>query len=249
MNPEVSVIIPAYRYSETLESSVRSALGQTVSDVEVIVVNDSPEDESRAILNGIAKEDARLSVIYIDEDVGVAEARNRGAAAAKAAWIAFLDSDDLWEPDKLFRELAVAKQADAALVFTAATCIDETGEPTGKVFSVPETITAKQLLSGNEIVTSSVLLKRAVYEKHPMECSDLHEDLICWYQILNDGEKAVGLNEPLVRYRVSGGSKSGNKWRSARMTWRSYRHLGIGFFRRIASFAGYCVHGVRRYWL
>ena len=247
MNPSVSVIIPAYLCSDTLESCVRSALSGTVSDVEVIVVNDSPEDASKAILKRIAKEDARLRVINVDENIGVAEARNRGVKAAKAEWIAFLDSDDLWEPDKLSRELAVAKRTGAALVYTAAACIDETGTPTGKVFSAPETITAEQLLRGNEIVTSSVLVKREVYRKHPMERSDLHEDLICWYGILKSGEKAVGINEALIRYRISGGSKSGNKFRSARMTWRSYRHLG--FFRRVACFAGYCLHGVRRYWL
>ncbi len=249
MNPQVSVIIPAYRCIGTLEESVRSALSQTVADVEVIVLNATPKDGSETILNGIAKEDDRLIVIPIDEAIGVAGARNRGGIAARAEWLAFLDSDDVWEPDKLSRELALAETSGAALIYTAAACIDEDGKPTGKIFSVPETVTAKQLLSGNDIVTSSVLIKRSVYLEHPMDRSDLHEDLICWYQILNGGGRAAGLNEPLVRYRVTGESKSGNKWRSAAMTWQSYRHLGIGFLRRIACFAGYCVHGVRRYWL
>ena len=66
---------------------------------------------------------------------------------------------------------------------------------------------------------------------------------------LKDGATAVGINEPLVRYRISGGSKSGNKLRSARMTWRSYRYLGVGFFKRVKSFLCYCIHGVKRYWL
>ena len=249
MNPQVSVIIPAYRCVGTLEQSVRSALCQTVSGIEVIVLNATPEDGSEAILNGIAKEDERLRVIPIEETVGVAGARNRGVAEAKAKWLAFLDSDDIWESDKLARELALAKETGAALVYTAAACIGEDGKPTGKIFSVPETVTADGILRGNDIVTSSVLVRRSAYRKHPMDRSDLHEDLICWYQILKDGEKAVGVNEPLVRYRISGGSKSGNKWRSAAMTWRSYRHLGIGFFRRVACFVGYCVHGVKRYWL
>ena len=249
MNPLVSVIIPAYQCSETLESSVLSALSGTVSEIEAIVVNDSPDDSLDEILNGIAEKDARLKVIRLLENVGVAEARNRGVAAAGAEWIAFLDSDDLWEPDKLEKELSAAERTGAALVYTAAACIDETGAFTGKVFRVPETVTADGLLFANHIVTSTVLVRRDEYRKHPMERSDLHEDLISWYGMLKDGVPAVGIDEPLVRYRISGGSKSGNKLRSAWMTWRSYRYLGVGFFRRVVRFLGYCVHGVKRYWL
>lgn len=249
MTLKVSVVIPAYRCSQTLESSVCSALSQTVSGIEVIVVNDSPDRESQAILKRIARKEPRLTVIALKKNVGVAEARNRGVLEAKADWIAFLDSDDLWEPDKLEKQLAAAEKTGAQLVYTAAACIDKTGKKTGKIFAVPETVTANGILSGSDIITSTVLVKRDVYLAHPMERSDLHEDLISWYRILKSGAKAAGINETLVRYRISGGSKSGNKLRSARMTWRSYRYLGIGFFRRAASFIGYCVHGVKRYWL
>ena len=249
MNPLVSIIMPAYHCCETLESSIRSALMGTFRKIEVIVVNDSPDDGSMQILDRLAKEDARVCAVPVHENIGVAEARNLGAAKAKGEWIAFLDSDDLWEADKLERQIKKAEETDAALVYTGAACIGEDGQKTGKVFSVPPTITADMLLHSTDIVTSTVLVRRDVYLRHPMERSDLHEDLISWYGILKEGVRAVGINEPLVRYRVSGGSKSGNKLRSACMTWRTYRHLGIPFFRRIACFAGYCVHGVKRYWL
>ena len=249
MSPLVSVIIPAYRCEKTIENSIRSALSQTVPDIEVIVANDASDDGLTDILDRLQKKDARLRVIQIRTNIGVAEARNRGVAAAKAEWIAFLDSDDLWEPDKLKKQLSAAERAGGQLIYTAAACIDETGKPTGKVFSVPETITAAKILRSTDIVTSTVLVKREVYLRNPMERSDLHEDLISWHGMLKNGAKAVGINEPLVRYRISGGSKSGNKLRSARMTWRSYRYLGVGFFKRVKSFLGYCIHGVKRYWL
>ncbi len=249
MSPRVSVIIPAYRCSKTLESSVCSALSQTVSDIETIVVNDSPDRESDVILKRLARKDQRLRVIRLKTNIGVAEARNRGIAAAKAEWIAFLDSDDLWEPDKLKKQLSAAERTGGQLIYTAAACIDETDTPTGKVFSVPETITAAKILRSTDIVTSTVLVKREVYLRNPMERSDLHEDLISWHGMLKNGAKAVGINEPLVRYRISGGSKSGNKLRSACMTWRTYRYIGIPFFPRIVCFLGYCIHGVKRYWL
>ena len=249
MSPRVSVIMPAYRCEKTIENSIRSALSQTVPDIEVIVANDASDDGLTDILDRLQKKDARLRVIQIRTNIGVAEARNRGIAAAKAEWIAFLDSDDLWEPDKLKKQLSAAERTGGQLIYTAAACIDETGKPTGKVFSVPETITAAKILRSTDIVTSTVLVKREVYLRNPMERSDLHEDLISWHGILKNGAKAVGINEPLVRYRISGGSKSGNKLRSACMTWRTYRYIGIPFFPRIVCFLGYCIHGVKRYWL
>ena len=249
MSPLVSVIIPAYRCEKTIENSIRSALSQTVPDIEVIVANDASDDGLTDILDRLQKKDARLRVIQIRTNIGVAEARNRGIAAAKAEWIAFLDSDDLWEPDKLKKQLSAAERTGGQLIYTAAACIDETGKPTGKVFSVPETITAAKILRSTDIVTSTVLVKREVYLRNPMERSDLHEDLISWHGMLKNGAKAVGINEPLVRYRISGGSKSGNKLRSACMTWRTYRYIGIPFFPRIVCFLGYCIHGVKRYWL
>lgn len=249
MTPRVSVVVPAYRCEKTVEESIRSALAQTVRDIEVIAVDDGSDDGTPDILKRLQNEDARVRVILLSENGGVANARNCGVKAAHAELIAFLDSDDLWEPDKLERQLAAMEKTGAALIFTTAICIDACGEPTGKIFHAPETVTASRLLSGNDIVTSTVLVRRAVYERHPMEHSHLHEDVISWYRILSDGVKAVGIDEPLARYRVTKGSKTGSKVRSARMMWKTYRCLGIGFFKRVICFAGYLLHGVRRYWL
>ena len=249
MTPRVSVIVPAYRCEKTVEQSVRSALLQSLREIEVIVVDDASDDGTPAILARLQKEDARVRVITLSENKGVANARNRGAETAQADWIAFLDSDDIWNADKLECQLKTAEEAGATFVYTAAACINANGEPTGKIFHVPETVAADRLLFGNDVVTSTVLVRRDAYERHPMECSYLHEDLICWYRILKDGAKAVGIDEPSVRYRISQGSKTGNKRKSAAMMWNTYRHLGVGFFRRIICFAGYCLHGVKRYWL
>ena len=249
MTPLVSVIVPAYRCEKTVEKSIRSALRQSLREIEVIVVDDGSDDGTLPILERLQAEDARVQVIALSENGGVANARNRGVSAARADWIAFLDSDDVWTADKLSRQLQKAEETDAALVYTAAVCIDETGKETGKSFPVPPSIDADTLLRQTDLVTSSILVRRELFLRHPMERGDLHEDLICWYRILHDGAKAVGINEPLLRYRVTAGSKSGNKRRSAVMAWRSYGYLKLGFFKRCRSFLGYCLHGVKRYWL
>ena len=249
MKPQVSVVIPAFRAEHTVEDAVRSALGQTLQNIEVIVVDDGSDDGTAKVLEAISEQDVRVRIITLSKNGGVANARNVGTEAAKADWLAFLDSDDLWESDKLERQLALADETGAKLLYTDASCIDGAGQPTGRRFKVPASVTYRQALTGNDLVCSSVLIDRALYLRHPMERSDLHEDYLCWLAVLKEGVTAVGIREPLIRHRVYRGSKSGNKLRSARMAWNTYRHLGFGFFRRLRCFLGYCVHGVKRYWL
>lgn len=249
MTPRVSVVVPAYRCEGTVLESVRSALRQTVRELEVLTVDDGSEDGTAAALETLAAEDARVRVIRLERNGGVAEARNIGVRAARADWIAFLDSDDLWEADRLERQLALSEATGAAFLYTGARCIDLSGEPTGRFFKVPARIDYRGALNGNDIVCSTVLIRKELLLRHPMERSDLHEDYLCWLAILKDGVTAYGVTDPLIRYRVTAGSKSGNKLHSAGMAWKTYRHLGFGFFRRLRCFLGYCAHGVKRYWL
>ncbi|MGH7504970.1 MAG: glycosyltransferase family 2 protein, partial [Longimicrobiales bacterium] len=107
MKPLVSVVIPTYRRPELVQRAVRSALGQTVSDVEVIVVVDGRDAETVARLGEL--DDARLRVIVPDRHLGNADARNTGVNGARAHWVAFLDDDDEWLPAKLERQLACAR--------------------------------------------------------------------------------------------------------------------------------------------
>ena len=249
MTPKVSVVIPAYRSEATLDSSVRSALEQTVREIEVIVVDDGSDDGTADVLARLAEEDARVRVITLAQNGGVANARNCGVKAARAPWTAFLDSDDVWVKDKLARQLAAAEQTGTQLVYTAASCIDADGKPTGRTFRVPEKVTYRSMLYGSDLICSTVLVRTELLLRHPMERSELHEDYICWLRILKDGVRTAGIAEPTVLYRAARTSKSGDKKRSAAMTWRTYRYLGFGFFARVRYFLGYCLHGVKRYWL
>lgn len=117
-----------------------------------------------------------------------------------------------------------------------------------KIFSVPERITYKMLLRGNVIGCSSVLAKRSVLLEFPMEKDECHEDYLDWLRILKKYGTACGVDEPLLKYRLSSTGKSGNKLHSAGMTYRVYRELGMGTFRSLYCFACYAVNGVRKYY-
>lgn len=244
-----SIVIPAYQSEKYIAACLSSVQTQTAKNIEIIVVDDGSTDQTAMIVNDMATRDTRICYYRQEENCGVAAARNRGVREAQGEWIAFLDCDDLWLPGKLEAQFSLQRESDAHFLYTAAQCIDEKGELTGKRFHVPERMDYATLLKGNDIVCSSVLVLRTLLLRYPMERSDLHEDYITWLRMLKDGDcTAAGVAEPMVLYRISKGSKSGNKWKAARMTWASYRFVGVPFLRRCWSFMFYTLHGIGRYW-
>lgn len=245
--PECSVVMPAYNAERYIAAAIDSVLGQTLRDIELIVVDDRSADGTARIAAGKAAADGRVRLVCAPQNGGAAAARNRGVSEAVSNWVAFIDADDLWLPDKLEKQFARQRGTGAELIYAAAECIDAGGAATGRVFCVPESADYDALLRGNVIVCSSVLVKRALLEAHPMRRSDMHEDYIEWLTLLKNGCRAAGVCEPLVRYRITAASKSGNKLRSAKMTWNVYKYIGLPFGRRCRCFWGYIRHGVRRY--
>lgn len=246
-NAKVSVVIPSYNSGDTIDAAIDSALLQSVP-VEVIVVDDGSKDDTEQVLLKY-KNDSRVRIILNDTNMGVAESRNRGVKAAVCDKVAFLDSDDMWTKDKLKKQLELMERNDAVICSTARELLKENGERTGKIIEVPETVTYRQLLRGNVINCSSVVADRHILLKYPMGNDDIHEDYICWLQILKDGGNAVLINEPLLLYRVVKNSKSGSKLSSAKKTFAVYRKLGYGFFRSCLYFVNYAVNGVKKYFL
>ncbi|MCL2493483.1 MAG: glycosyltransferase family 2 protein [Clostridiales bacterium] len=260
----VSVIIPVYNAAAYVAQAASSVLAQTFGDFELLLVDDGSEDGSAAVCEEIAAADARVRVLRHGENRGVAAARNTGAAAARGAWIAFLDADDSWLPEKLACQMDVIAAAEAPscpaagrgaapvhLCCTGATFFEGGAGSAGDIRSfsvhIPTRISNAALRRGNVIISSSVLARRDDLLEFPMERSDLHEDFITWLRITEKYGDALGLDRPLVRRRLRKGSKSGAKLNSARMTWRTYRFMGYGFFARLWYFAHYAWHGMRRY--
>ena len=245
--PRCSVVIPAYKCEAYIAECLESVQKQTVEDIEILVIDDCSPDNMAEIVMEYGENDSRIRYIKMGENRGVAAARNRGVQQAKSGWIAFLDSDDAWAADKLEKQFGVQEKTGAELIYAAARCMDRKGELTGRFFRVPEQIEYEELIKGNDIVCSSVLVKREWLLKYPMERSNLHEDYLCWLRLLRDGCRAAGIDAPLVRYRLTEGSKSRNKGRAARMTWDTLKVIGVPFVKRCGCFCGYALHGMKRY--
>ena len=241
----VSVIMPAYRCAETIRQAIDSVLAQEVP-LELIVLDDQSPDELDTVMAKYA-DDARMRYVKNDRNLGAAASRNRGVAMARGRYIAFLDADDWWASGKLARQLAVLERTQAALCSTGRELVTPDGRLTGRVIGVRERITYRSLLLHNCINCSSVLVRADVMREFPMEHEDSHEDYIAWLGILKKYGQAAGIDEPLLKYRLSAGGKSGNKLKSARMTYRAYRYAGFGALSAAGLFCAYAVNGVLKY--
>lgn len=245
MKPLVSVVIPAYNCAGVISGAIASALAQDVL-LEVIVISDRSPDGLDSIMEQF-REDPRVHYICNEVNLGAAESRNRGVAAARGDYVAFLDADDLWVPGKLRKQLNVLEKSGAVLCATARELMTPEGKLTGRVIPVKEVITYRELLKHNSINCSSVLMKTEVAREFPMGHADSHEDYIMWLQVLQKYGEVRGISEPLLQYRLSNTGKSGSKLQSAKMTFMVYRYMGFSFPKSCACFASYACHGVWKY--
>lgn len=213
---------------------------------EIIVVDDCSTDASADIASEILSKQINCpwKIIRCQKNVGVAEARNKGVAEAEGKYVAFLDIDDLWRPGKLKKQYELMEKSDCVLCSTAREFISFDGRRTGRIVPTKEIISYDDLLRSNLINLSSVMIKRDVALRFPMDHAELHEDYITWLRILKEYGSARGINEALLLYRKSSGSKTGSKWKSAIMHYKSLRVSGIGTLSALRYFVSYAVNGV-----
>lgn len=258
--PEVTVIIPMYNTEKYIGGALESILRQSGDIlVEIIVIDDNSKDSSERIVQGyrdkiahLAAENQHCKITELryhknKRNSGVAESRNYGIRNAKGSYIAFLDADDWWSEDKLASQLKFMKEKKAVLCCTGRELMNADGTTTGKAIGVPEEITYKMLLKTNRIPCSSVLVRTEVAQEFYMCHDELHEDYILWLQILKKYGPAYGINEKMLKCRMSQGGKSRNKIKSARMHFGVYRYMGISIIPSCYYMCCYMIHGVLKY--
>ena len=237
--------MPAHNAQRTIREAVESVLSQSVS-LELLIVDDCSTDGTRRIAEEYGQ-DPRVRILVNTENIGAAKSRNRAVQEARGKYVAFLDADDCWAEGKLDRQLQKIRETKDVLCCTGRELMRPDGSLTGRVIGVPETITYRMELHGNRINCSSVLMKREAALQFPMEHEDSHEDYIAWIKLLRKYGRVCGINEPLLKYRLSAGGKSGTKLKSAAMTYHAYRYAGFGPVRSCCLFASYAVCGVAKY--
>ncbi|MGH7726474.1 MAG: glycosyltransferase family 2 protein [Candidatus Eiseniibacteriota bacterium] len=243
--PLVSVITPAHNSGRFLEETVRSVIAQSFGGWEMLIAENGSTDDTVAIAERLAREDSRIRLLELRGRAGPAGARNAALEVANGRYVAFLDADDLWLPEKLEAQLEFARSRSAAFTCTSFRRIDERGAPILSLVAPPSTIDYEFLLGHTVIGCLTVLLDRE--QTGPVRMPDLpqHEDLVLWYSLLKRGFLAHGLQKDLARYRVVRGSTSSNKVRSALHMWEVYRRVeGLSVGRSLRFFGSYAVRAL-----
>lgn len=245
----VSIIVPVYNAEKFLEDTIQTVLNQTYTNWEMICINDCSKDNSVNIIEKYMKLDKRIKLIKLEKNSGVSIARNTGVKASNGKYIAFLDADDLWEKEKLEKQVKFMEEGEYEFSFTGYEFADENGIPNGKKVKIPQKINYKQALKNTTIWTSTVMLDVEKLGKEIMQMPVFKrgEDTATWWKILRKIEYAYGINEVLSYYRRTNTSLSSNKIMAVKRTWYIYRkEEKLNLFSSLYNFSWYIFNAIKR---
>lgn len=247
MNILVSIITPSYKSEKFIFQTIESVLSQTYQNWEMIIVDDISPDNANDIIEGYIKKDSRIKLLKLEENSGPAIARNRAIKEAKGRYISFLDADDLWNTDKLEKQINFMNDNNLAFTYSSYNLIDEYGKDLG-TFTTKVNITYDSMLR-----TCSVGCLTAIYDtkklgKIYMPLIRKRQDYGLWLKILKEIDTAKGILEPLATYRILKDSVSSNKLNAAHYQWKIYRKVEkLNIFESIYYFIYYMYNGLKKY--
>lgn len=221
----VSIITPAYNAERFIGETIESALKQTYANWEMIIVDDCSQDETVSIVKKYMERDNRIRLVELEKNSGSAIARNTAMDHAKGRYFAFLDSDDLWLPEKLEKQVAFMESKNIAFSFTRYERVREDGTETGMISKVPPVVTYEDLMKQCVIGCLTVMLDREKIGELRMVNIRTRQDYAFWLKILRNGFLAYGLPEILAHYRLVENSISSNKVQAAKRNWYVYRQI------------------------
>lgn len=240
---QVSIIMPAFNAAPWIGNSIESVLAQSFTDWHLYIIDDASTDKTAEVVARFI--DPRISYFLQPENGGVAKARNRGITAAQGRYIAFLDSDDLWEPDKLALQIPLLEQGYDVVCGHYAV-FSEAPEKVTSVRRYPFHLTYARLLRGNCIGNLTGIYNQQRLGKCLQQAYG-HEDYVMWLELVRRAGQAACVQQVLARYRVAVHSLSGNKVKAARWQWRIYRqHLQLGWARSAYYWMHYVLAAVYR---
>jgi teichuronic acid biosynthesis glycosyltransferase TuaG len=246
MQDLISIITPLYNAEAWIKETAESVLKQTYQNWEWIIVNDCSKDSSVRILKELIAGDPRVIFVENEKNLGPAGSRNKALDFAKGKYIAFIDSDDLWHPLKLSKQIAFMQSTGTSLSYHSFRRFKgDFSTTSGTLMSVPERVTRRDLLKSNIIMCSTAMYNAEKVGKVEMQDGYKREDLLAWLKILTiSGDSAQGISECLGYYRVHGNSYSAKKLEMAHYQWRVYREVeGLDVLSSSFYFAFYAVKG------
>lgn len=242
----VSIVTPMHNAARYIAETINSVQVQTYNDWEMILVDDKSSDSTVQIVEAFCKCDTRIKLVRLCENRGAANARNVAIGNASGRYIAFLDSDDLWHPNKLELQLQFMQANGYKFTYTAYDRFNDQGQSLGAV-GVPFKLQYDDLLKVCYIGCLTVMVDKNYFGTVVMPQISKRQDFATWLLLLKKVKFAYGMNACLASYRIRDDSISANKFKAATYQWKVYRELeGLSLVRSIYCFAHYAIRGFFR---
>ena len=224
----VSVIIPYYKKKEYITSSINSVLKQSYKNLEIIIIYDDSNHEDLITLNKLKKKDKRIKIFINKKNIGAGLSRNKGIKLSKGKFIAFLDSDDLWSPNKLKKQIFFMKQHKIKISHTSYYIINYKNKIIGQ--RKAKDLSHKQLLKSCDIGLSTIILdKRLIKNNTKFASIKTKEDYVLWLKITLNEKKIYALLNNLTKWRKLDNSLSSSKFQKIKdgyLVYRKYMKFG-----------------------
>lgn len=242
-----SIITPCYNAERTIKQTIESVLSQTYPYWEMLVVDDCSTDESAKIIKEYTAKNPRVKYYKTEKISGSPSLpRNIGIEHAQGRFIAFLDSDDIWLPNKLKEQIGLFEQANVAIVFSNYEKINEDGDRHSRYIIAPSQISYQQLLKGNVIGCLTAIYDTSKVGKNYLKKIG-HEDYVLWLSMLKKGYIAKNTNSVTALYRVREQSISSNKLKVLSWQWDIYRQEeNLSYIKAIYYFIHYAIGAFKK---
>ena len=245
--PLVSVIMPCYNMEKYISDSIMSVQQQTYPNWELLIVDDNSTDATASVVEKLCQQDTRIQCTVKPNHSGIADTRNQCLRMAKGRYLAFLDSDDVWHPEKLERQLQFMTERKIGFSYSSYDCIDETGKPLEKSVKTAGNLDYDAYANNTIIGCSTVMVDKTIVGEVVVPDFRTSEDTATWLNILKKGLLAYAIDEPLTSYRIRQHSASSNKLKASSDLWRVYRKQEkMSIFKAIGCFVSYAFHAVKK---
>ena len=215
----VSVVVPVFNAERFICTTIDSILAQTYTPIEIIVIDDCSTDGSIELIKEYLHRHKNIFLSKQECNSGVCSSRNKGLELAKGQFVAFLDADDLWKPNKIEKQMELLRAKKGSFSYSAIEMIDCNGKVIKKKRNVKERASYSTLLKNTMIATSSVLVDRNCLGDFRFQDYEA-EDYATWLMLLRHCKIAFGINDALTQYRTNNkDSLSARKSKSLRQVW------------------------------
>ena len=230
----ISVIVPYFKKKNFIEIAINSILQQSYQNIEILLIYDDPDETDLEYLISIFGSNKKIRFIINKENIGAGLSRNKGILSAKGKFIGFLDADDYWEKEKIYKQIKFMKEKNYKISHTSYDIVDETGKHLSKRIA-KNFYNYKEILKSCDIGLSTVILEKNLITNE-IKFADLKtkEDFVLWLKLLYSGNKIGALEEHLTYWRKTKNSLSSpffQKMRDGFLVY--YRYMKFNFLKSL----------------